>query len=772
MGLIGFIKGLLGNNGHAADLEASPLSARTAALQNSETRLSSETDAQPGAHRPSAESELHPRSGHHSRYSVQLKPETIQLKRFIEYLKASCGNGEIDRSPSEVLKNAELLSAGLEEPIVNKALERLKDLANDESTSSSPADGFRHFVERIYDPVTFDSSAIDVVEGKRFALTGEFSITGGKSALKEMVEAAGGKVTEKVTGATNYIVAGSLGSPDWGLGKYGGAIKKDVEAHLAGKEWPKLLTESSLVSHLETNYSEAAQIRKKREEQIERQRKATEVVGRSFRGLTDGQQKAFDLVKSGRNVYLSGLGGTGKSYIVDRIIEWAKTSGKNVIVCAPTGIAALNVGGTTIHRALKILPEVTLRMSPEPKITKNSPIPECDLMIVDEISMCRLDLFDYLSSVLNKAAEIRKARGKKRCQLVVVGDFCQLAPVIQQNERKILEAKYGFDVKGGYPFMGTSWDDWDFASVELTQAIRQRDAAFVTALNMCRVNDLGGVRWIEEHSSPKKIEGAIYLCGRNEEADRENKKRLDALAGPAVQYDAESRGTISAQDKPTADHLVLKPHARVMALVNDGENTYMNGSLGTVVKCEDEAVLVDFDGAGPSWVPKHEWDITEPKLVNGKMTNDTIGIFVQIPLRLAWALTIHKAQGQTFEAANINPECWECGQLYTALSRLTDVKNLHLIRRVHDSSLRTSLEVVDFLSGEYQRPKPKGESIAAQATADPPSGNTGSSPHRWTEEEDRFVREHPGMTAREIAATIGVTPKAVERRRSKLRGNG
>jgi hypothetical protein len=426
-------------------------------------------------------------------------------------------------------------------------------------------------------------------------------------------------------------------------------------------------------------------------------------------------------VRAGQNIYLSGLGGTGKSYILERIIEWARGTGKQVIVCAPTGIAALNIGGSTIHRTLGIGPDKPLQINPYPYIPDSSPLLNCDLMIVDEISMCRLDLFDYLSSVLKKAAAKRREEGKGCCQLVVVGDFCQLPPVITKADRKILEEKYGFDVKGGYPFMGKEWSSWGFEKIELTEAIRQRDSQFVAALNACRVGDLKGVRWIVAHSAKSPNKDAIILCGHNAKANEENAQRLNGLPGKAHTYLGEQSGDVTSQDRPTELRLILKPGARVMALVNQSEMTYMNGTLGTVVECQERGTVVDFDKLGRSFVTNHKWEITRPILVNGKTSVETIGSFEQLPLKLAWAITIHKAQGQTFDSATVYPSCWDYGQLYTALSRLTKVENLYLAHPVNDKFLVTSQDVLDFLKGEdTTRTTPNSSSIDNQRE---PSGN-------------------------------------------------
>ena len=143
--------------------------------------------------------------------------------------------------------------------------------------------------------------------------------------------------------------------------------------------------------------------------------------------------------------------------------------------------------------------------------------------------------------------------------------------------------------------------------------------------------------------------------------------------------------------------LMIKLGARVMALVNDSPKTYMNGSLGKAVECKKDSVVVDFDGLGKAEIGYHNWDITMPKLVDDRIKYEIIGTFSQIPLRLAWAITIHKSQGQTFDAATVYPRCWEAGQLYTALSRLTHVGGLHLAERCRDAYLITSPDVVAFL---------------------------------------------------------------------------
>ena len=413
-------------------------------------------------------------------------------------------------------------------------------------------------------------------------------------------------------------------------------------------------------------------------------------------GLTNGQRRAVEAVESGRNVFLTGFGGTGKSYALSRIIDWANSSGRNTIVCAPTGIAALNVGGSTIHRTLGIGPMDSM-MPYDRRLKPTSPLYRCDLMIVDEVSMCRADLFDKLSRTLERVGKARESIGLDPCQLVVVGDFYQLPPVLTQRDRDPLRKLYGEDIGRGYAFSGREWKKWDFAMAELTECVRQDDAEFVDALNACRVGDARGIDWISSHCSESQSERAIVLCGRNAQADAENRQRMDALPGIPRTYRAESWGTVNPGEMLAPKNLTLKRGARVMALANKSSDTYMNGSLGTVVNIAPGRVVVDFDDGNRSVVTPHEWRITRPVLDGNKVRSETIGSFRQIPLKPAWAITIHKSQGQTFEEAHIYPQCWEPGQLYTAFSRLKSVGGMSLAFPASPKSLIAAEEVRRFM---------------------------------------------------------------------------
>lgn len=259
------------------------------------------------------------------------------------------------------------------------------------------------------------------------------------------------------------------------------------------------------------------------------------------------------------------------------------------------------------------------------------------------------------------------------------------------------------------------------------------------------------------------------LCGKNDEAEHENRKHLDAIDAPIAVYPGVVDGDVTDADLPTARSLKLKPGARVMALVNRMENTFMNGSLGTVAECWDDCVTVRFDNGYRADLGEHRWEITKPELVGGKTKMQTIGTFTQIPLKLAYAMTIHKSQGQTFDSAVVYPRCWDPGQLYTALSRLTSIEGLVLAHSCPDSSLIASREVIDFYEGRPISRTPIGGGEGGRSETAPAA--KGSGRHKWTAEDEALIIDNPTMTARELGERIGVTAKAVERRRAKLHQN-
>ncbi len=213
--------------------------------------------------------------------------------------------------------------------------------------------------------------------------------------------------------------------------------------------------------------------------------------------LTLSQQGAYDSIMAGHNVFLSGCAGTGKSFLIGQIIKELEAAGKSVVVAAPTGIAAINVGGTTLHRLLGLASDIYVDIPP--KIP--SVLYKTDTLIVDEISMCRLDLFDYLGRVLAKVS--------RPIQVIVVGDFCQLPPVMPNgkanSDKEILDRWYGRDVGHGYAFLSPQWSRLKLETTVLKEPMRQKDLSVVSALDRARLGDTTVLPYFSMHANPDPI---------------------------------------------------------------------------------------------------------------------------------------------------------------------------------------------------------------------------------------------------------------------------
>ena len=413
--------------------------------------------------------------------------------------------------------------------------------------------------------------------------------------------------------------------------------------------------------------------------------------------LKKSQKIALDLMLSGRNVFLSGEAGTGKSYVLRYFLDSVTKS--KVLVCAPTGIAAINVCGATIHRTFKA------PIGPIVKDPVGVPdvVLEADIIIIDEISMCRCDLFDYVAKTIVDAEE---RTGKKK-QLVVVGDFYQLPPVVTDQDREVLE------IAEGFAFQAKLWDYFNFEKVVLTEVVRQGDDVdFVTNLNAIRKGDSSCIAWVNENAAKKENKG-IHLCSTNKTAADINNQAMRKLKGRVKKYVAIESGEVTENDRATAQELSLKPGTRVMMLVNDKEDKYQNGSLGTISELDRDSLVVDLDNGASVIVERHKWEIMKYEVKTfpsgeKKVEQTVIGTFIQFPIKVAYAITIHKSQGQTYDSANLHPNCFAAGQLYVALSRVKSIKGLHLVNPIKDDYLITSQAVLNFYEDVRVQPVAAG----------------------------------------------------------------
>ena len=416
------------------------------------------------------------------------------------------------------------------------------------------------------------------------------------------------------------------------------------------------------------------------------------------------QQYGYNVLMAGYSVFLTGDAGTGKTYLLNEFIKDQRARNRNVMVCAPTGIAALHINGVTLHHQFKADIKTNVDTKTYDEVVHE--LADVDTLIIDEISICRIDLFEYVVKYIFGANSIRKQRNKPKIQVVLSGDFLQLPPVITEEDRKILNKFYNRDIAMGFAFESQYWKMLDLHIVILTEVVRQENNEFLQILNRIRLGDKTAVDYVMQNCSKVPLQDAVNLYGKNNSVTERNIAELNNLPTELYTHEAIITGAAKITDTNAEMVLPLKVGARVMTLTNkeleDGSLIYGNGSLGTVVSINDDSVTVEFDDGFIENIEQYEWKIEEYYVENSnttsfpKLCKREIGKVIQYPLKLAYAITIHKAQGQTYNAVNINPYTWDCGQLYVALSRVKDIKNLYITSEINYDYLVISLNVIKF----------------------------------------------------------------------------
>lgn len=425
-----------------------------------------------------------------------------------------------------------------------------------------------------------------------------------------------------------------------------------------------------------------------------------------------------------RNIFLTGKAGTGKTTFLRRLKEESR---KRMIVVAPTGVAAINAGGMTIHSFFQLAPGLFLPggqqlagrdQSRRYSFSKQkiNILQSLDLLVIDEISMVRADLLDAIDNVLRRYQKRDQPFGG--VQLLLIGDLQQLAPVATDDEWLVLKDFYA----SPYFFSSTALRMTDFVCIELQRVYRQQDQQFVRLLNDVRDGHLSEeTRQIlnsryAPHFQPPEGEDWITLTTHNAQAAQLNNRHMAALPSPPVTFQAKVKGDFPELSYPTDAALTLKVGAQVMFCKNDPSpaKAFYNGRIGRVERLEqNKAVVVcgqERIEVGPlEWTNSHY--VTDPS--TGIIREETTGSFTQIPLRTAWAITIHKSQGLTFERAIINAGfAFSHGQVYVALSRCRTLQGLVLSTLISPDLVTTDPDVVEFnaFAREHQ---PTNESFIA-----------------------------------------------------------
>ncbi len=386
------------------------------------------------------------------------------------------------------------------------------------------------------------------------------------------------------------------------------------------------------------------------------------------------------------NVFLTGRAGTGKTTLLRAFL---KENAQNAVVLAPTGIAALHVGGQTIHSFFKFPPRL-LDGADIKRLRTAQLIRKMDTLVIDEISMVRSDMLEAIDKSL------KLNRGNKRpfggVRMVLSGDLHQLPPVTGREEEEILAETHG----GPYFFQSRAFREADFTLVALKHVYRQSDPAFLALLNdlrSARLTEAGYETLRDRVTGRSAIEASethVVLTPNNAAAFRINRARLEALDGEASAFEAVIEGQFEDRALPTESTLELKPGARVMLVRNDPQGRWVNGSIGMVKSLEDDAANVTIEGKTyrvetATW-EKFRYGVSD----DGEGVDRTvIGAFKQLPLRLAYAVTIHKSQGLTLDRVYIDFDhgMFAHGQTYVAFSRARTLEGLELSRPLRQTDL-------------------------------------------------------------------------------------
>jgi hypothetical protein len=440
-------------------------------------------------------------------------------------------------------------------------------------------------------------------------------------------------------------------------------------------------------------------------------------------------QLATEFVQfTNRNVFLTGRAGTGKTTFLHNL---KRNSSKRMVVVAPTGVAAINAGGVTIHSffqmpfgpfipgAKRIDDESSPSGKPIFKLSREkiNIIKSIDLLVIDEVSMVRADLLDGIDEVLRRYKVRSKPFGG--VQLLMIGDLNQLAPVVKDEEWSMLRNHYTTP----FFFGSRALQLTDYVSIELKHIFRQSDRNFIELLNKVRENALDAEtlnllnsRYVPNYAV-NAPDGFITLTTHNYQALSINEKKLDALKGNIAHFKAEVKGDFPEYMYPTEFELALKVGAQVMFVKNHSspEKLYYNGKIGKIIDIDDDIITVECPGdLSPIEVGKEEWQNCKYSLNEAalEIEESVIGTFLQHPLKLAWAITIHKSQGLTFEKAIIDAKsAFAFGQVYVALSRCKTFEGLFLNSKIGENSIKTDASIRSF-TREIEENQPSKQVLA------------------------------------------------------------
>jgi len=423
--------------------------------------------------------------------------------------------------------------------------------------------------------------------------------------------------------------------------------------------------------------------------------------------INEDFKKALDLAEClNKNLFITGRAGTGKSTLLKYFREHTQ---KKIAVIAPTGVAAVNIGGQTVHSFFGFRPDITVNKVERDykKVRKAKLYAQLDALVIDEISMVRADLLDCVNAFLKMHGRV-KGKPFGGIQMIFFGDLYQLPPVVTSSEKEIFEDVY----KSPYFFNANVMNEITLEIVELNKIYRQKDGTFIDILNSVRNKSIADnlLDVLNSRLDPlfeiPDNDFYIYLTTTNAKADLINNERLNKLKTPEFQFDANITGKFDEKCAPAPISLYLKAGAHIMLVNNDKKGRYINGTVGKLIKInqKEDTLTVQLSSGKKIEVYPYTWEMYRFQYneKDKRIESETVGSFTQFPIILAWAITIHKSQGKTFEKAIIDMDkgAFTHGQTYVALSRCVSLEGLVLKKPIEERHIMVDWRVSKFLT-EY-----------------------------------------------------------------------
>lgn len=398
-----------------------------------------------------------------------------------------------------------------------------------------------------------------------------------------------------------------------------------------------------------------------------------------------------------KSLFITGRAGTGKSTLLSYFRGTVK---KRVAVLAPTGVAALNVEGQTIHSFFKFKSDVTVESVKEQPLRATNLYNKVEAIIIDEVSMVRADLLDCVDTFLCRQRQNDSPFGG--VQMIFIGDLYQLPPVVTRQEMGVFTHQV-YD--SPYFFSSKSFKNFKLELIELDKIYRQTDEKFIETLNKVRVNamTMSDFAYLNTRCVPDNGDGKITLTTTKAAAEEVNMSHLKAIPEKPTILEGEVSGDFGKEYWPTAINLQIKKGAQIMLLNNDRENRWVNGSLAKVKEIKKSGIIITLVGQTEELeVTINRWEISYLYVAeDGALKSRVIGSFTQYPLMLAWAITIHKSQGKTFDnlIVDVGAGTFAAGQTYVALSRGRTLEGITLRKPISQKHIRAPYLITNFING-------------------------------------------------------------------------